>query len=77
MSEDIDISNERIDDIAKTLGLELEFVSGSPDAAISIRVFKGANKIFTGREESVLEYFRRYERERPPLFSEGMYGYQE
>lgn len=62
--------------IAENFGLSIETVI-IPNHQKAFRVLKGANQIFVGTEEAVLEFLGRYEKERPGLFEGSMYGYME
>lgn len=70
-------AHETIAGIAKRFGLDVESAIGPPGDRRSFRIYKGAKQIFFGPEEAVREYFVHYEKERPGLFSESLYGAKE
>lgn len=71
------MKRETITEIAESFGFELEGVVGPSEDDRSFRVYKGANQVFTGTEEAVRSFFGRYEKERPGLFVESLYGYRD
>ena len=71
------MSEKPIDTVAETFGLAVEPTAGVAGNEPLFRIYKGANRVFTGNEQEVLNFFERYERERPPLFAETLNGYKE
>lgn len=71
------MSESAIDTVAENFGLAIEPTAGLPGNEPLFRIYKGANRVFTGNEQEVRSFFARYERERPPLFAETLHGYKE
>lgn len=64
-------------EIAASYGLIVEPAEGLPGDDESFRIYKGVKQVFVGNEPSVRRFFILYERQRPALYVEGMYGYKE
>ena len=65
-----------IAEIAHGFGLTLEPAAGGAEEG-SYDVIKGVNRIFTGNEQAVRDYFIKYENERPGLFEGSVFNYKE
>lgn len=71
------VDHKTIFEIAGGFGLELEGRTSLPGNHPSFRIYKGAKRVFEGTEQEVRQFFARYEKERPGLLNESMYGARE
>lgn len=68
---------QTLDGVAETYGLVIEATPGVPGNEPLFRIFKGAKRVFTGNEQEVRSFLKRYEAERPALFAESTHAYRD
>lgn len=70
------MESKNISEIAEGFGLTVE-PAPIADSTTGVRINKGVHSIFVGNEDEAREFLVAYEKERPGLFEESIFGYKE
>lgn len=70
------MARNAIIETAEKFGLTVE-TTVVADQEKAIRIYKGANQIFSGNEEMARSFLANYHKDLPGLYEGSMYGYRE